>query len=81
MNPAISCIEDTLRLLLEEAKETKETAAEKRCASADGFDVGQSEALAQVLHTLANQLQTFGIETQLNGAWEELRTFLTSQGY
>jgi hypothetical protein len=80
MNPAISCIEDTLRLLLEEAKEAKEAAA-KRCTSADGFDVGRSETLAQVLHTLANQLQTFGIETQLNGTWEELRTFLTSQGY
>ena len=81
MNPALSCIEDTLRLLLEEAKEAKAAAAAKTDAPADGFDVGRSEALAQVLHTLANQLQTFGIEAHLNGAWEELRTFLTSQGY
>ena len=80
MNPALSCIEDTLRLLLEEAKEAKEAAA-KRGTPADGFDVGRSEALAQVLHTLANQLQTFGIDAHLNGAWEELRTFLTCQGY
>jgi hypothetical protein len=77
MNPALSCIEDTLRLLLEEAKE----AAAKRGTPADGFDVGRSEALAQVLHTWANQLQTFGIDAHLNGAWEELRTFLASQGY
>jgi hypothetical protein len=81
MNSALSCIEDTLRLLLEEAKEAKKAAAAKRCTSADGFDVGRSEALAEVLHTWANQLQTFGIDAQLNGAWEELRTFLTSQGY
>ena len=80
MNPALSCIEDTLRLLLEEAKEAK-TAAAKRCTTADGFDVGRSEALTQTLHTLANQLQTFGIEVYLNGAWEELRTFLANQGY
>jgi hypothetical protein len=80
MNPALSCIENTLRLLLEEAKEAKEAAA-KRGTHADGFDVGRSEALAQVLHTWANQLQTFGIDAHLNGAWEELRTFLASQGY
>jgi hypothetical protein len=81
MNPALSCIEDTLRLLLEEAKEAKETAAAKRCTPADGFDVGRSEGLSQVLSTWANQLQTFGIEADLNGVWEELRTFLSSQGY
>ncbi|HBI46994.1 MAG TPA: hypothetical protein DDY78_29695 [Planctomycetales bacterium] len=81
MNPALSCIADTLRLLMAEAKEAKETAAAKRGAPAEGFDVGRSEALTQVLHTLANQLQTFGIEAHLNGAWDELRTFLTSQGY
>ena len=44
MNPAISCIEDTLRLLLEEAKEAKATAGND--ASADAFDVGRSEALS-----------------------------------
>jgi hypothetical protein len=81
MNPTLSCIEDTLRLLLEEAKEAKRTAEAKRGIAAEGFDVGRSEALTQVLHTWANQLQTFGIEADLNGAWGELRTFLTSQGY
>jgi hypothetical protein len=81
MNPAISCIEDTLRLLLEEAKQAKETAATKRGSAAEGFEVGRSEALTEALHTWANQLQTFGLEAQLNGAGEELRAFLTSQGY
>lgn len=79
MNPALSCIEDTLRLLLEEAKEAK--AAAKRGTAEEGFDIGKSEALTQVLHTWANQLQTFGLDAQLDGAWEELRAFLSSQGY
>lgn len=81
MNPAISCIEDTLRLLLEEAKQANETATSKRGSTAEGFEVGRSEALAEALHTWANQLQTFGLDVQLNGTWEELRAFLTSQGY
>jgi len=81
MNPAISCIEDTLRLLLEEAKQAHEAAAAKRGSPGEGFEVGRSEALAEVLHTWANQLQTFGLDAQLNGAWDDLRAFLTSQGY
>ena len=81
MNPALSCIEDTLRLLLEEAKEANATAAAKRGTVEQSFDVGRSEALTQVLHTWANQLKTFGLDAQLDGAWEELRAFLTSQGY
>jgi len=81
MNPAISCIEDTLRLLLEEAKQAKETVAAKRGSAAEGFEIGRSEALTEALHTWANQLQTFGIDAQLNGTWEELRAFLASQGY
>ncbi len=81
MNPAISCIEDTLRLLLEEAKQAKETAAAKRGSAAEGFEVGRSEALTEALHTWANQLQTFGLDAQLDGMWEELRAFLASHGY
>jgi hypothetical protein len=80
MNPAVSCIEDTLRLLLDEAKQAKETAAAKRGSPEEGFEVGRSEALAEALHTWANQLQTFGLDTQLNGAWEELRAFLADRG-
>jgi hypothetical protein len=81
MNPAIACIEDTLRLLLEEAKQAKETAAAKSGSPTEGFEVGRSQALAEALHTWANQLQTFGLDTQLDGTWEELRAFLASQGY
>jgi hypothetical protein len=81
MNAALSCIADTLRLLLEEAKQAKETAAAKRGSSEEGFEIGRSEALAEALHTWANQLQTFGLDGQLDGTWEELRAFLTRDGY
>jgi hypothetical protein len=81
MNPAISCIEDTLRLLLQEAKQAKETAAMKRGSPEEGFEVGRSEALTEALHTWANQLRTFGLEAQLDGTWKELREFLSDQGY
>jgi hypothetical protein len=81
MNSAISCIEDTLRLLLEEAKQAKESAAAKRGSPEDNFEIGRSEVLAEVLHTWANQLQTFGLDAQLDGTWDELRAFLTKQGY
>lgn len=81
MNPAIDCIEDTLRLLLEDARQAKETAVAKRGSGAEGFEVGRSEALAEALHTWANQLQTFGLDAQLNGTWKELRAFLANQGY
>ncbi len=68
-------------MLLEEAKQAKETAVAKRGSSAEGFEVGRSEALAEALHTWANQLQTFGLDAQLDGTWNELRAFLASQGY
>jgi hypothetical protein len=81
MNPAILCIEDTIRLLLDEAKQAKDTAAANRGNPGEAFEVGRSEALSEVLHTWANQIQTFGLDAQLNGIWEELRAFLASQGY
>ncbi len=81
MNPALSCMEDTLRLLLEEARKARAAACAKRGTPEEAFDVGRSEALAQVLHTWANQLQIFGLDAQLERAWPELRTFLTGQGY
>lgn len=81
MNPAISCIADTLRLLLEETKRPKETAAAKRGSAAEGFEIVRSEALAEDLQIWANQLRTFGLDSQLNGMWEGLRVFLASQGY
>jgi hypothetical protein len=81
MSAAISCIEDTLRLLLEDAKEAKRSAVTKRGSADEGFEVGRSEALIEALHTWANQLQTFGLDAQLNGTWTELREFLASQGF
>ena len=80
MNPAILCIEDTLHLLQEDAKQAQETAAQ-RGSPGEGFEVGRSQALAEALHTWANQRQSFGLDSQLNGTWEQLRAFLTSQGY
>jgi hypothetical protein len=81
MNLAVACIQDTLRLLLEEAKEAKELASAKRGSPEEGFEVGRSQALAESLHTWANQLQTFGLAAQLDGSWEELRKFLAAEGY
>lgn len=81
MNPGISCIDDTLRMLLAEAIIAKDTAAAKRGTLEEGFEVGRSEALAEVLHTWANQLRTFGLDAQLIGTWEELQAFLNGQGY
>jgi hypothetical protein len=81
MNPALCCIEDTLRLLLEEAKQAQDTAAANRGSPGEAFEVGRAEALAEGLHTWANQLQTFGLDAQLNGIWEELTAFLASRGF
>jgi hypothetical protein len=81
MNTALSCIEDTLRSLLDEAKQADELVATNRGAAGEGFEVGRTETLAQVLHTWSNQLQTFGLDTQLDGVWDELRAYLTRHGY
>jgi hypothetical protein len=81
MNPAIACIEDTLRLLLEEAKHAKQGATERRGGPTEGFEAGRSDALTEALHTWSNQLQTFGLDAELNGVWTEVRAFLASQGY
>jgi hypothetical protein len=81
MNPAVACIQDTLRLMLDEAKQAKELTSTKRGSPEEGFEVGRSQALAEALHTWANQLQTFGLDTQLDGAWQELRAFLAAEGY
>lgn len=80
MNAAISCIEDTIRLLLDEAKQAS-TPSPNQTGSVEGFEAGRSEALKEVLHTWSNQLQTFGLEHQLNGTWEELSSFLSREGF
>jgi hypothetical protein len=81
MNSVLACLEDTLRLLLEEAIQAKEIAAAKRGGPEEAFELGRSEALTEVLHTWTNQLQTFDLASQLDGIWEELVAFLTKQGY
>jgi hypothetical protein len=81
MNAALSCIEDTLRSLLEEARQAEESAAVSGGGPGAGFNVGRSETIAEILHTWSNQLQTFGLDGQLNGVWEELRAYLNRHGY
>ncbi len=81
MSPELACIQDTLRLLLEEARQATEAAAAKQGQPEEGFEVGRSEALTEALHTWANQLETFGVASGLNGAWEELKLFLAERGY
>jgi hypothetical protein len=81
MDAALAYIEDTLRLLLEEAKQAKQIADPKRGSPEEAFEIGRSEALAEALHTWANQVQTFGLEAQLNETWKEVRAFLASRGY
>jgi hypothetical protein len=81
MSPEVVCIQDTLRLLLEEARQAREAALAKRGRPEEGFEVGRSEALAEALHTWANQLETFGVAPNLDGAWEELKQFLAERGY
>jgi hypothetical protein len=67
--------------LLPAPEQCPKTRAAKRGSAEEGFEVGRSEALTDVLHTWAKQLQTFGLNTQLNGTSEELRAFLSSQGF
>jgi hypothetical protein len=81
MNPALSCIEDTIRVLLEEAKEAKYLACAKRGTADEAFAIGRSQALTETLHTWSNQLQTFELARQVPGLGDELRSFLESQGY
>lgn len=81
MNSALSCIEDTLRLLLDEAKQANQAAIEKRGTPEEAFKVGRSQALVETLHTWSNQLQTFNVDRELVTVGEELRHFLMSQGY
>ena len=81
MNDAIACIEDTLRSLLDEAREARQAAAAGRGSPQEGFALGRAEALTEVLHTWSNQLETFGLDSQINGVWAELREFLSPQGY
>ena len=81
MNAALSCIEDTLRSLLDEAKQAEASAASNRSAPEEGFEIGRSETLAQVLHTWSNQIQTFGLDAELNGVWDDLKSYLNRHGY
>ena len=81
MSPAITCVADTLRLLLDEARQAGDTAASKRGQPDEAFEVGRSQALIETLHTWVNQVQTFGFGTDLGPVWDDLRTFLAGHGY
>jgi hypothetical protein len=81
MNEALACMEDTLHNLIGEAQEAHTAAVTARGTSEEAFRLGRAEALVQSLHSWSNQLQTFGLDVQMNGVWGELREFLVSQGY
>lgn len=81
MNAALSCINDTIRLLLDEAREARQLAREKRGTPEEAFVLGRSDALTQSLHTWSNQLETFEIEPDLDGIRGELKSFLAHEGY
>lgn len=81
MNPALLCLEDTLRLLLDEAKQAQQAVVARQGTAEEAFEIGRSQALVETLHTWSNQLQTFEMERELAGVMEELRHFLANQGY
>jgi len=80
VNEALDCIQDTLRNLIEEAKESVRTSLASRGTSQEAFAVGRAEALAEVLHTWMNQLRTFGLEAQLGRVLSDLNEFLGERG-
>lgn len=76
VNAAQACLEDTLRLLLDVARQAHEDAGSTRTP----FDLGRAEALAESLHTWANQLRTFGLKQSLGPLGNELREYLEERG-
>ena len=79
MNAALACFGDSIRLLLDEAKDAVRAVTDGRGTPDEAFLQGRSQALAEALHTLSNQLQTFAVA--LPGVRDELHSFLSSQGY
>ncbi|MBI1930087.1 hypothetical protein HYR99_38290 [Candidatus Poribacteria bacterium] len=77
---AISCIQDTLQLLIEQAQEAKKLASSKKDKGEQNFEAGRAEALIEALHTWENQFKTFGLEKELGTVGKELRHFLKAEG-
>jgi hypothetical protein len=81
MDLAVSCIQDAVRSLLDEARQAKELAVAKRGTPEQDFEVGMSRGLAEALQTLANRLHASGLDSQLNGSWDDLCAFLDAETY
>lgn len=80
MNAYIACLSDTLSRLLDEAKESEEAARMLNGQSGQAYELGRVEAIINSLHTWKNQLETFGIGSELGDTWEALNLFLQQHG-
>jgi hypothetical protein len=81
MNASTSCLIDTLRLLLEEARQSNQLAETHRGHIEEAYFRGHSDALVQSLHTWVNQIETFGLTEELDDLRSELLLYLKSHGY
>ena len=48
--------------------------------SGQAYELGRVEAIINSLHTWKNQLETFGIGSELGDTWEALNLFLQQHG-
>ncbi|MFN6107205.1 MAG: hypothetical protein ACK5EA_22500 [Planctomycetaceae bacterium] len=80
MNAYIACLSDTLSRLLDEAKESEVAAAALNGQSEQAYELGRVEAFTNSLHTWKNQLETFGIGSELGETWKSLNLFLQQRG-
>lgn len=80
MNNYIACISDTLYLLLERAHESEIAAKELPGQDEQAYELAGGQALTHSLHTWKNQLETFGIGSELGEVWNRLNAFLQERG-
>jgi len=77
---AFGCLRDTLFILLERAQAAKAASLAKDGTSDKYFEAGYAEALIETLHTWANQVKTFELDSELGDVYTRLRAFLTEEG-
>jgi hypothetical protein len=80
MSPAALCISDTLRLVLDRAKEAQ-LANSDSSDVARAFETGRAQAFTESLHTWSNQIQTFGLQGEIGPVWDDIWLFLKEHGF
>lgn len=80
MNAYIACLRDTLARLLDEAKESESAASWLNGQPGQAFELGRVDAFSNSLHIWKNQLETFGIGSELEDTWADLNQFLQERG-